>query len=62
MSFGYIEINGVISQVFVNKSDKEIQEKVSSIKPALSDLDVTIEWDNFYTDKTTRDIIEFVKK
>lgn len=60
MYFGYIKINGQISQIFINKSDEEILAVNQSVKQRLADMNVNIEWNNRYTEKSMFDLLEFL--
>ena len=60
MYFGYIKINGQISQIFINKSDEEILAVNQSVKQRLADMNVKIEWNNRYTEKSMFDLLEFL--
>lgn len=59
MNFGYIKINGIISQIFLNKSDEDIRKTIMEIK-SLNIGDINIEWNNFYTNKSLFDLETFM--
>lgn len=61
MQFGYIKINGKISQIFTDKTDIDIQVKVNKLRSDLDELNIMVEWDNFRTNKSLDDLEEFMK-
>lgn len=61
MTFGYIKINGVISMIFLDKSDLFIQEKLDTLRTATNDMQLLIEWDNFYSDRRLYELEEFMR-
>lgn len=61
MKFGYIKINGRVSQIFINKDDDYISAKVKQLKTDFPDLGLSIEWDNFYSNHDLEEIVEFAK-
>lgn len=62
MKFGYIKINGTISQIFINKSDEQIQTTLEVLRRDLKDTSAVCEWDNKWTDKSMDDLIHFLFK
>jgi predicted GTPase len=61
MKFGYIKINGKISQIFINQSDEFIEEKVDKLKSEFQELDLIVEWDNFYSERHIWELEEFMR-
>lgn len=60
MKIGYIKINGIISQIFINKDDSHIASIVKSLREKLQDMDVDVTWDNKLTDKTMDELLTFL--
>ena len=63
MKFGYIKINGSVSQIFLDTPDKVIQERVSEIKNAIlkTGVSVDISWNQLYSEKTIDELIVFLE-
>lgn len=61
MTFGYIKINGVISMIFLDKEDSFIQAKLDTLRTATNDMQLVIEWDNFYSDRRLDELESFMR-
>jgi len=61
MTVGYIKINGVFSMIFLDKSDLFIQEKVETLRTATNNMQILIEWDNFYSDRRLDELESFMR-
>lgn len=61
MTFGFIKMNSVISQVFINQRDELIQEHLKQLKFKLEGMQVILQWDNFHTDRTLDQLEEFMR-
>ena len=62
MTIGYIKINGTVSKLFIDESDKVITDECEKIKKPFTDLgmSINIEWENKWTDKTLYDLLKFL--
>jgi hypothetical protein len=62
MRIGYIKINDIVSQLFVNKEDTDIIAVVTELKITFEKMgqNVDIGWDNIYTDKAMYELLEFL--
>ena len=61
MTFGYIKINDVIAQVFINQRDELLQEQLKQLKSKVEGMQVILQWDNFHTDRTLDQLEEFMR-
>ncbi len=62
MNIGFIRINGTICQIFLSKKDEYIQDIAQKLKKQLiidQGLDVSIEWNNNYSEKSAEELIQF---
>ncbi len=61
MTFGFIKVNGTIALIFLNQTNEHIERKLEEFKSLSSGLDLTFEWDNFYSDRQVYELEEFLR-
>ena len=61
MTFGFIKVNSVIAQVFINQRDELIQDQLKQLKSKVEGMQVILQWDNFHTDRTLGELEEFMR-